>query len=45
MPEGRRAGLLWAQPNASNNVRPWIDAVSLSDIARPADPRPRPTRD
>jgi len=31
--EGRRAGLLWAQPNASNNIRPWIDAVPLSDVA------------
>ena len=32
--EGRRAGLLWARPGASNNVRPWIEAVSLSDLAR-----------
>ena len=33
MPEGRRAGLLWAQPTASNNIRPWIEAGSLSDLA------------
>jgi len=45
MPEGRRAGLLWAQTTASNNIRPWIDAVPLSDIARQLDPPPRPIRD
>jgi hypothetical protein len=32
LPEGRRAGLLWARPAASNNIRPWIDAAPLSDL-------------
>jgi len=45
LPEGRRAGLLWAQPTASNNIRPWIDAVPLSDIARLVHPPSRPPRD
>lgn len=29
---GRHAGLLWARPAASNNIRPWIDAVPLADL-------------
>lgn len=29
-----RAGLLWAHPNATNNIRPWIDGLSLG-TARP----------
>jgi len=45
LPEGRRAGLLWAQPTASNNIRPWIDAVPLSDIARLVHPPSQPPRD
>ncbi len=45
MPEARRAGLLWARPTASNNIRPWIDAVPLSDIARHAIPPYRPAGD
>ncbi|PWB75518.1 MAG: hypothetical protein C3F15_06200 [Holophagae bacterium] len=45
LPEGRRAGLLWAQPTASNNIRPWIDAVPLSDIARLVCPPSQPPRD
>ena len=40
MPGERRAGLLWAQPTAANNIRPWIDAVPLSDIDRHLDPLP-----
>jgi len=36
-----RAGLLWARPAASNNIRPWIDAAPLADVA----PAPRPPRE
>jgi hypothetical protein len=32
LPDGSRAGVLWAQPTASNNIRPWIDAVPLADL-------------
>jgi hypothetical protein len=32
LPDARRAGLLWARPAASNNIRPWIDAVPLADL-------------
>ena len=45
LPEGRRAGLLWAQPTASNNIRPWIDAAPLSNIARLVHPPSHPPRD
>jgi hypothetical protein len=34
LPEGRRAGLLWGRPGASNNIRPWIEAAPLSDLTR-----------
>jgi hypothetical protein len=34
-----RAGLLWARPAVSNNIRPWIDAAPLTDIP-PFPPAP-----
>jgi hypothetical protein len=45
MPGERRAGLLWAQPTAANNIRPWIDAVPLSDIGRHVHPPFQPAGD
>lgn len=30
---GRRAGILWAPPGTTNNIRQWIDATSLPALA------------
>jgi len=43
--EGRHAGLLWARPAASNNIRPWIDAVPLSEIVHLPAALDRPDTD
>jgi len=34
---GQRAGILWAQPALSNNVRPWIDPTPILWGAQPND--------
>ncbi len=35
--DGHRAGLLWAQPGTTNNVRPWIEPSTLSAVAGPIE--------
>jgi hypothetical protein len=31
LPDGRSAGVLWAQAHSFNNIRPWIEALPTSD--------------
>ena len=31
LPDGASAGVLWGTPQAYNNIRPWIDPVSIRD--------------
>jgi hypothetical protein len=33
LPADRRGGLLWSRPTATNNVRPWIEPISLGALA------------
>ena len=35
---GRRAGVLWARPGSTNNIRPWIEAVTLPTVGDDSDP-------
>ncbi len=35
---GQRIGVLWARPGATNNIRPWIDAVTLPSVGEDSDP-------
>lgn len=32
LPADRRGGLVWARPNATNNVRPWIEAITVGSV-------------
>lgn len=36
--DGKRAGVLWARPGTTNNLRPWIDAAVVAGRASAADP-------